>query len=158
MTLAKYAAKFEAMVKFYSHYNRVDAETSKYSRARSAHYKSLSEKKGKGQFRGKPYVNLVDNGKHKDPYGKKTSVGGAPASVKCFKCGELGHHSNECNNKVLRCYNYGKMGHHVAECKNDGITCYDCSELGHISMQCQKPKKKTATTAQINGKVFTLSG
>ncbi|XP_050877262.1 uncharacterized protein LOC127081016 [Lathyrus oleraceus] len=82
MTVAEYAAKFEALVKFCPHYNRADAETSKClkfenglrpeikqgigyqqirkyaelvnksriydedSRARSAHYKSISEKKG----------------------------------------------------------------------------------------------------------------
>ncbi|XP_050895586.1 uncharacterized protein LOC127102229 [Lathyrus oleraceus] len=50
------------------------------------------------------------------------------------------------------------MGHRVAECKNDGPTCYNCGEQGHISTQCQKPKKTVGTAAQINGRVFTLSG
>ncbi|XP_050897171.1 uncharacterized protein LOC127103987 [Lathyrus oleraceus] len=161
MIVVEYAAKFEALVKFYPHYICVDAETSKclkiYNKdniSRSAHYKSLNEKKGKGKFRGKPYVTPTEKGKHKALDGKKTSGRGAPASFKCFKCGELGHHANKCNNKVLRCYNYGKMGHHVAECKNDGPTWYNYGEQGHISIQCQKPNKTTAT----NGRVFTLSG
>ncbi|XP_050908927.1 uncharacterized protein LOC127122669 [Lathyrus oleraceus] len=168
MTVAEYAAKFEALVKFCPHYNRVDAETSKClkfenglrpeikqgigyqqirkyaelvnksriydedSRARSAHYKSISEKKGNGQFRGKPYVTPADKGKQKTSDGKNTSGGGVPASVKCFKYGGLGHRANECNNKVLRCYNCGKTGHRVAECKNDGPTCYNRGEQGHI--------------------------
>ncbi|XP_050896449.1 uncharacterized protein LOC127103225 [Lathyrus oleraceus] len=194
MTVAEYAAKFEALVKFCPHYNHVDAETSKClkfenglrpkikqgigyqqirryvelvnksriydedSRSRSAYYKSISEKKGNGKFRGKPYVTPVDKGKQKASDGKKTSGEGDPASVKCFKSGGLGHRANECNNKVLRCYNCGKTGHRVAECKNDGPTCYNYGEQGHISTQCQKPKKTVATVAQINGRVFTLSG
>lgn len=36
------------------------------SRARSAHYKSLSEKRGKDQNCGKSYGNSPDKGKHKD--------------------------------------------------------------------------------------------
>ncbi|XP_050876056.1 uncharacterized protein LOC127079724 [Lathyrus oleraceus] len=114
------------------------------NRTRSAYYKSISEKKWKGQFRGKPYVTPVDKGKQKALDGKKTSGGGPPASVKCFKCGGLGHCANECNNKVLRCYNCGKTGHRVAEVISVHI--------------CQKPKKTAATAAQINGRVFTLSG
>ena len=83
MTVAEYAVKFEALVKFCPHYNRIDAELSKClkfenglrpeikqgigyqqirryvelvdksriydedNRARSAHYKHLSEKKEK---------------------------------------------------------------------------------------------------------------
>lgn len=137
MIVAEYAAKFEALVKFYPHYNCVDAETSKCPRfenglrleikqdigyqqirryvelvtksriydedrkAQSAHYKSLSEKKGKGQFRGKPYVTPTDKGKQKTSYGKKTSGGVAPAFIKCFNCGKMGRRANEFNNKVL---------------------------------------------------------
>ncbi|XP_050878076.1 uncharacterized protein LOC127081892 [Lathyrus oleraceus] len=173
MTVAKYAAKFEALVKFCPHYNRDDAKTSKClkfenglrpeikqgngvsnllffvpfglarfwcycvwttfgqkmqgkyaelvnksriydedSRARSAYYKSISEKKGKGQFRWKPYVTPADKGKQKASYGRKTSGGGAPASVKCFKGGGLGHCANEWS------YQYTML-----EAKEDGRYC-----------------------------------
>lgn len=37
----------------------------KDSRARSAHYKSASEKKSGNQFHGKPYLTLADKGKQK---------------------------------------------------------------------------------------------
>ncbi|XP_050919848.1 uncharacterized protein LOC127137429 [Lathyrus oleraceus] len=149
--------EFRALGKF--HRNNPPAFTGNHHpEAAHAGLKSLSEKKGKRHFRGKLYVTPADKGKQKASDGKKTSGGGAPASVKCFKCDELGHRANECNNKVMRCYNCGKTGHRVAECKNDGPTCYNYGEQGHISMQCQKPKKTTATAAQTNGRVFTLIG
>lgn len=62
------------------------------SRARSANHKILGEKKGKDKNRGKPYWNLTDKGKQKAASGKERSKGDTSASVRCFKCGEFGHH------------------------------------------------------------------
>ena len=84
----------------------------------------------------KPYDAPADKGKQKVFNGNKTSGGGASAPVKCYRCGEQGHHSNECENKVLRCYKCGKMGHCAPECKNDGPTYFNCREQGHINTQC----------------------
>ncbi|XP_050877099.1 uncharacterized protein LOC127080853 [Lathyrus oleraceus] len=62
---------------------------------RPAHYKSVNERKGKNQFSGKLYSTPADKGKQRTTDEKKPSRGVTPASAKCFKCGELGHHANE---------------------------------------------------------------
>ena len=117
----------------------------------------MSEKKEKGQFRGKPYATPADKGKQKVSDGKKPSGGAGSIPVKCYKCGEPGHKANVCNNSVLRCHRCGQKGHRIGDCPNDVPTYFNCGEQGHISTQCQKPKK-TATAAQTNGRVFALSG
>lgn len=58
--------------------------------AHSAYYKSVSERKGKYQSRGKPYSAPDDRGKQRTSDEKKPSEGVTPASIKYFKCGELG--------------------------------------------------------------------
>lgn len=60
-------------------------------KARYAHYKSLSDKKVKEEFRGKLYVNPADKGKQKATVEKKLSGGEASASVQCYRCGVIGH-------------------------------------------------------------------
>ena len=125
------------------------------SRSRSAHYKHLSEKKEKGQFRGKPYATPADKGKQKVSDGKKQSGGAGSVPIKCYKCGDPGHKADMCT--TPRCYRCGKKGHQSRDCPDEGPTCFNCGEKGHISTQCQKPKK-TATAAQTNGRVFALSG
>ncbi|XP_050897713.1 uncharacterized protein LOC127104575 [Lathyrus oleraceus] len=64
-TVVGYATKFEELCWIYDEDNR----------ARSAHYKSLSEKKGKGQFRGNLYVTPPGKGKQKATIEKKPSGG-----------------------------------------------------------------------------------
>ncbi|XP_058752244.1 uncharacterized protein LOC131625399 [Vicia villosa] len=86
--------------------------------AHSAHYKSLNKNRGKLYHdRKKPYDAPVDEGKQKVAYEKMTNGGGAPATIRCYRCGEQGHHSNECENKVLRCYRCGKIGRRVLTAK-----------------------------------------
>lgn len=65
-------------------------------RARSAHYKSASEKESGNQTYGKPYMAPVNKGKlksrQKDVGGKETNGGETPSplstDLKCFKCGK----------------------------------------------------------------------
>lgn len=119
------------------------------SRARSAHYKSLSVNKGKNQYCGKLYSASTDKGKHMVSYEKKPSEGETLTSIKCFKCDELGHHANECSNNVMRCFKHGKTSHRVSYCKSVRGTCYNCAKQCHISTNCQKLKK-----VQSGGKVL----
>ncbi|XP_058767704.1 uncharacterized protein LOC131641421 [Vicia villosa] len=122
----------------------------KDSRESGSHYKALNDGKGKGQYRGKPYVDK----KKKAGYGGKPSGGGSSSSVKCFKCGVEGHRANECNKNFVKCFKCDKLGHKAVDCKVSlGVTCYNYGEQGHISTKCDKPKKE-----QAKGKVFALYG
>ncbi|XP_050888735.1 uncharacterized protein LOC127093882 [Lathyrus oleraceus] len=73
-------------------------------RACSAHYKSVSERKGNNKYREKSYSAPANKGKHRATDEKSPSGGETPASTKCFKCDKLGHRANECKNKFLRCF------------------------------------------------------
>lgn len=78
------------------------------NRARSAHYKSASEKKNGNQFCKKPYLALADKEKwkfqQKSLGEKEISGGGALNPLKSFKCGEMGHRANECKSRGLNCF------------------------------------------------------
>lgn len=162
--MVDYAAKFEELSRFCSHYNDVGAETSKCikfesglhskvkqfigfheirvfstlvnkcriydedRKARARYYKSVSDKRSKGQDRGKPYETLGDKGK------KKVTGESNP------------------NGGEVRYYNCGGVEHRVADCKNPTMTCYKCGESSHISTKCSKPKK-----VRSDGKVLALS-
>lgn len=91
-----------------------------------AYYKSMNEKKEENQNHGKPYANLAGKEKQKVFDEKKPCGGGTPALIKCYRYGESGHRSNECENKVLRYYKCGKTGHRASEYNNDGPTCFNC--------------------------------
>ncbi|XP_058726579.1 uncharacterized protein LOC131597940 [Vicia villosa] len=118
----------------------------------TAHYKVVSEKRKKNQQnRAKPYD--TNEGKLKVAEGKKTSGGGAPAGVTCFKCGKAAHKSFACDAEVKRCFRCGKTGHEISECKRKDMVCFNYGEEAHIGSQFQKPKK-----TQSDGKVFALMG
>ncbi|XP_050916550.1 uncharacterized protein LOC127131679 [Lathyrus oleraceus] len=119
------------------------------SRESVAHYKSLHDKKGKRQSRGKPY-----DGKKKVGDGKKPSGGEPHTPVKCFRCGVEGHRAPECPKGDVTCFKCGKQGHKSFDCRVGlNVTCYNYGEQGHISTKCNKTKKE-----QAKGKVFALSG
>ncbi|XP_050896384.1 uncharacterized protein LOC127103147 [Lathyrus oleraceus] len=121
-TVVEYAAKFEELVKYFPHYNKVVAKGSmcinfesgirpkikqvvgyqeidrfcmlvnkciiydKYNITQSTHYKSISERKGKGNFRRKWY-------------------------------GVIGHYANEYSSAEKKCYKCEKKGNLIAYCK-----------------------------------------
>ncbi|XP_058766122.1 uncharacterized protein LOC131639659 [Vicia villosa] len=146
-SVAVYASRFEQLVKYCPNYNTTDL------RARSDFYRNKNDKKGKGQFRGKPYETPADKGKQKAGYGNKPRGGGNQSSPRCFNCGEVGHRSFECKKEKAKCLKCGKEGHTASNCKQKQVTCYNCGEVGHYSMSCPKPKQ-----APAGGKVFALAG
>ncbi|XP_050908046.1 uncharacterized protein LOC127121632 [Lathyrus oleraceus] len=125
----------------------------KDSKARSTHYKSVSERKGKIQIRGKSYSTLADKGKQKVIYEKKRSEGETPTSVRCFKYGEYRNYVPGCKSTTVNYFKCGKSGHRVVECSSNNMNCFNYGEWGHISTQSEKPKKD-----QSRGKVFALFG
>lgn len=86
------------------------------SRVHSAHYKSLTEKKGNNQYYGKMYNVPADKGKQKALDEKRPSGGETLASIKWFKCRVIGHPANDCNNYEKRSFNCGKTRHLIADC------------------------------------------
>ncbi|XP_045810171.1 uncharacterized protein LOC123904566, partial [Trifolium pratense] len=112
-------------------------------KAKTNYYKAMSDKRGRGQDRGKPYG---DKGKKVAETGGGKKKGGG----QCYKCGEMGHKSYECPKKVDKCFNCGRLGHKSDVCQVK-VTCFNCGEEGHKSPMCKKPKKTM-------GKVFALSG
>ena len=50
-----------------------------------------------------------------------------PLKRYCFRCGETGHHSRNCNNEV--CYNCFQTGHIAADCREGKRLKLDISEL-----------------------------
>ncbi|XP_058759375.1 uncharacterized protein LOC131632651 [Vicia villosa] len=123
-----------------------------YEEDHNAHYKLVKDRRGK-QNRSTPYDAPVGKGKAEVANGKKTSGGGSPASVVCFKYGEPGHKSDVCTAGEKRCFRCGKTGHVTTDCKHKEVICFKCGEEGHISSKCQKPKREPG-----NGKVFALAG
>ena len=111
------------------------------SKARSTHYKSVNERKGKHPFCGNPYVAPTDKGKQRANFDRRPSGGGMYNPPRCFKCGDLGHRVAECRKDMRKCSNYGMIGHVAVDCKRNVMKCFNCGEPGHISAECPKPKK-----------------
>ncbi|MCI48658.1 cellular nucleic acid-binding protein, partial [Trifolium medium] len=66
-------------------------------KAKTSYYKALSDRRGKGQDRGKPYDNRGKKGVESGGGRKKNSG-------QCYKYGKWGHKSEVCRAKVT-CFN-----------------------------------------------------
>ncbi|XP_039686945.1 cellular nucleic acid-binding protein-like [Medicago truncatula] len=85
-----------------------------YEEDTKAHYKVMSERRGKGQQ-------------------SRPKLYSAPA--------DKGHKSNVCDRDEKKCFRCGKKGHTLAYCKHGDVVFYNCDEEGNISSQCTQPKK-----------------
>lgn len=94
-------------------------------RARSTHYKRNNQRKGKNQYRGKPYSAPTNKGKQRVVDDKNSSGGWTPTSTKYFKCVELVFRVNECKNNILRFFKCGKTCHRALDCRSDGLIFYN---------------------------------
>ena len=58
-------------------------------------------------------------------------------SIKCRRCGEVGHFSYDCVSDtplIKLCSTCGEPGHSFIQCTNR--ICYNCGQVGHISNNC----------------------
>jgi len=76
-----------------------------YEEDTKAHYKVMSERRGKGQqSRPKPYSVPADKGKQRLNDERRPKRRDAPTEIVCLKCGEKGHKSNVCDRDVKKCF------------------------------------------------------
>ena len=105
-----------------------------YEEDTKAHYKVMSERKGKSQqSRPKPYSAPADKGKQRAVDERKPRKKDTPTEIVCYKCNGKGHKSNACPEDEKRCFRCGKKGHTITDCKRGDMVCYNCDEEGHIS-------------------------
>ncbi|XP_058776013.1 uncharacterized protein LOC131650317 [Vicia villosa] len=154
MSVIEYAAEFNELAKFYPYYDGAGAEFSKCIKFESRLRSEIKKADGKGkQNRSTPYDAPVGKGKAEVTNGKRTSGGGAPASVVCFKCGEPDHKSDVCTAGEKRCIRCGKIGPVTTDCMHKEVICFNFGEEGHFSSKCQKLEREPGS-----GKMFALAG
>jgi hypothetical protein len=134
-SVAKYAAKFEELSRFFPYINVEDAMVSKCVKFESGlrpdiyQYMCIQEIRDFDTLHKCRMFDVAgrDRANHyKAQHDKKG----------------MGHGFG-------KSYNRGEAGHKAFECKME-ITCYNCGETGHLSTKCTKPKKAV-------GKVFALN-
>ncbi|XP_050914823.1 uncharacterized protein LOC127129736 [Lathyrus oleraceus] len=122
------------------------------SKAQSAHYKALSERRGKQNLNhGKPYSALTDKGKHRVIDSKRPKWG---------RCGKSGHMVADCKKNIVTCYNYGKPRHINTHCLKPNTThsfiVVDCVKRLSLvvysmsgEMVIETPAKGSVTTTLV---------
>ncbi|KAK9732073.1 Integrase core domain [Popillia japonica] len=104
--------------------------------------RTLSDKELKMDFVKKRLLEFdISKGSTKQAKGIPSSFA-ARNSIKCFKCGKMGHPSSFAARNSIKCFKCGKMGHTKQFC---GIKCYICHKFGHKAAQCHQNKDKSKT-------------
>ena len=69
-------------------------------------------------------------------------------------CGVEGHHALECTSPDVMCFKCGNLGHKSNDYRGGAVViCYNCGETSHISSKSDQLKND-----QVRGKVFSISG
>ena len=73
----------------------------------------------------------------------------ADISIRCYRCGGVGHMAMECVNEPLQrcCFRCGETGHDSRNCKNE--VCYNCFETGHIAANCKQARRGTLDVTEL---------
>nr|GEX83870.1 putative reverse transcriptase domain-containing protein [Tanacetum cinerariifolium] len=107
----------------------------------------LEEKKRKWErFQSR---NSSGKGNQRDnscqPLQSNQRQGNAPCTIKCHKCGKVGHNIRYCKEKIL------SMGANALPIP----TCYDCGEQGHTRNRCPK-KVKQEEFREVHGRAYDI--
>nr|GEX01789.1 hypothetical protein [Tanacetum cinerariifolium] len=91
------------------------------------------------------------------PTDGKVSSGSLPLYERCFT-----HHVGQC---TIKCHKCGKVGHKSRYCKEKNVatganalpisTCYDCGEQGHTRNRCPK-KVKQEEVKEVRGRAYAI--
>ena len=76
----------------------------------------------------------------------------------CYKCGEVGHVADDCQQEERLCYNCHKPGHESNDCpdpkQNTAKQCYSCGDVGHIQTECPNQAQGANATTVVNLDTF----
>ncbi|XP_020219630.1 uncharacterized protein LOC109802623 [Cajanus cajan] len=171
-TIAEYAAKFDSLVRYCSHYHGEGGERAKVNKcrifdrdnhARAAFYKGaegpMRAVSSDASIRSKPYFAPARS------QGSKA----AASESKSFTRGSIvratGSVVGSMSTPSGKCWKCGRAGHNQFQCRDKEVTCFNCNGKGHISTHCPKRPKPRATGSgsqaerpKAIGRVFALSG
>ncbi|XP_020205755.1 uncharacterized protein LOC109793908 [Cajanus cajan] len=173
-TVAEYATKFDALVRYCTHYHGEGGEKAKC--IKFVNGLRLEVKTGAGgpmhavssgaSSKSKPYSALAKfQGNQVAASGSKSHVAGSMPYAGRFVVSGIGSVGGSVSTPMSRCKKCGRRGHTSYECLDKDVTCFNYRGKGHISTQCPKAPRPRATGLDVQverpkatGRVSALSG